>query len=151
MILISLIAVWTPLSAHTQTIPNPTLPNPKLTPGAVRTTDKQDICSHGTRELRLYNTNRDAARERYINILQRYSTTLRQQAPIQLDHLIPLGIGGADADNNLWPQPKEEAELKDKLEWRMRDLVCKENVPPEKLQQEIKENWWSAYQRYVKP
>jgi hypothetical protein len=46
-----------------------------------------------------------------------------------MDHLIPLGIGGADTDNNLWPQPKEEAELKDKLEWRMRDMVCKENVP----------------------
>lgn len=71
------------------------------------------------------------------------------ERPIQMDHLIPLGIGGADNDNNLWPQPKAEAELKDKLEWRMRDLVCKENVPPEKLQQEIRTNWWDAYRKYV--
>jgi hypothetical protein len=131
-----------------------TLPNPKLTPGAVRTTDKQDICSHGTRELRLYNTNRNASRERYAHVLRSYNFAYQQtgkRPAIELDHLVPLGIGGADEENNLWPQPKEEAELKDKLEWRMRDLVCKENVPPEKLQREIKENWWSAYQRYVKP
>jgi hypothetical protein len=67
----------------------------------------------------------------------------------QLDHLVPLGIGGADDESNLWPQPYDEAILKDKLEWRMRDLVCKENVPVEKLQQEIRTNWWDAYKKYV--
>jgi hypothetical protein len=68
---------------------------------------------------------------------------------IQMDHLVPLGIGGADDESNLWPQPYDEAILKDKLEWRMRDLVCKENIPVEKLQQEIRANWWDAYKKYV--
>jgi phage pi2 protein 07 len=70
-----------------------------------------------------------------------------------MDHLIPLGIGGADDESNLWPQPYDEAILKDKLEWHMRDLVCKENVRSpaqiEKLQQEIRTNWWDAYKKYV--
>jgi hypothetical protein len=137
-----------------------TLPNPKLTPGSVRTTDANEICSHGTRELRLYNNDRARARERYVHVLRSYSVQNGSDKEYkgvanhrQMDHLIPLGIGGADSDDNLWPQPYDEAILKDKLEWRMRDLVCKENVRSpaqiEKLQQEIRTNWWDAYKKYV--
>jgi hypothetical protein len=138
-----------------------TLPNPKLTPGSVRTTDANEICSHGTRELRLYNQDRERARERYVHVLRSYNDrgvgvhTSGMETPKhhQLDHLVPLGIGGADDESNLWPQPYDEAILKDKLEWRMRDLVCKENVRSpaqiEKLQQEIRTNWWDAYKKYV--
>jgi hypothetical protein len=112
----------------------------------VRTTDTNEICSHGTRELRHWSP------ERSIYILRRYQLNagvVYSLRSVQTDHLIPLGIGGADNDDNLWPQPYAEALLKDKLEWRMRDLVCKENVPPEKLQQEIRTNWWDAYRKYV--
>ena len=48
----------------------------------------------------------------------------------EIDHLVPLGIGGADADANLWPEPRRtiepvwNAEAKDRLEWKLRDLVC---------------------------
>jgi hypothetical protein len=160
-------------SLHAQT-----LPNPKLTPGSVRTTDANEICSHGTRELRLYNNDRARARERYVHVLRSYNDRARARERYvhvlrsyndrgvgvhtsgmetpkhhQLDHLVPLGIGGADDESNLWPQPYDEAILKDKLEWRMRDLVCKENVRSpaqiEKLQQEIRTNWWDAYKKYV--
>jgi hypothetical protein len=115
----------------------------------VRTTDKNEICSHGTRELRLYNQDRDQARERYVHILQHYNSGTYGRTPVQLDHLIPLGIGGADEENNLWPQPKDEALLKDRLEFRMRDMVCKEGYPIGKLQEEIRTNWWDAYKKYV--
>jgi hypothetical protein len=130
---------------------SPTLPNPKLTPGSVRTTDAKEICSHGTRELRLYNNDKERARERYVHVLRSYGVNAisAKTNKSQLDHLVPLGIGGADDESNLWPQPYDEAILKDKLEWRMRDLVCKENVPSEKLQQEIRTNWWDAYKKYV--
>jgi hypothetical protein len=122
----------------------------------VRTTDANEICSHGTRELRLYNQDRERARERYVHVLRSYDVQNGSDkkhpdvdhAP-QMDHLIPLGIGGTDNDDNLWPQPFAEAMLKDKLEWRMRDLVCKEHVPVEKLQQEIRTNWWDAYRKYI--
>lgn len=136
-------------AANGQTL-TPSLPNPKLTPGAVRTTDTKDICSHGTRELRLYNKDRERSHERYAYILHTFNIQeqhIRQK--YQLDHLIPLGIGGADEENNLWPQPRDEAELKDRLEFRMRDMVCKEGYPVGKLQEEIRTNWWDAYKKYV--
>jgi hypothetical protein len=88
-----------------------------------------------------------------MHVLRSYEFNKPNVRTHQMDHLIPLGVGGADDDNNLWPQPYDEAILKDKLEWRMRDLVCKENVRSpaqiEKLQQEIKTNWWDAYKKYV--
>ena len=38
----------------------------------------------------------------------------------EFDHLIPLCAGGSDDIRNLWPQPIDEAHLKDKLE----DTIC---------------------------
>jgi hypothetical protein len=46
----------------------------------------------------------------------------------EIDH--PLGIDGSDEPSNLWPKPTRalepmwNAEVKDVLEWRLRDLVC---------------------------
>jgi hypothetical protein len=48
----------------------------------------------------------------------------------EVDHLIPLCLGGADDDKNLWPEPRRgiekewPAELKDDLEHRLCQLVC---------------------------
>jgi hypothetical protein len=48
----------------------------------------------------------------------------------EVDHLIPLGIGGSDDDRKVWPEPRRQlepvwsAERKDELEWKLRDLVC---------------------------
>lgn len=127
----------------------------------MRSTDATDICAHGTRELRLYNQDRAAEHDRYVRIVQRYNTIFtslgRAQArgAIQLDHVIPLGIGGADSEDNIWPQPKAEAELKDKLEWRMRDMICAYGASsPEQvktLQREIATDWVAAYKKYVQP
>lgn len=132
------------------------LPDKTLTPGAVRTTSKSEICSHGTRELRLYNTDRRKARQREDHILERYGVLGALPIPVaghtqnfQFDHLIPLGIGGADDDRNLWPQPYPDAKLKDKLEWRIRDLVCREGADVVTLQREIATNWGAAYKKYV--
>jgi hypothetical protein len=147
-----------PNGAHMQraiTPPHWILPDKQLTPGAVRTTNVSEICSHGTRELRHW------SRERDDHVLQRYGLADRhiregvrgsqdiRRADFQIDHLVPLGIGGADDDNNLWPQPYPDAEAKDRLEWRMRDLVCKQNYPVTQLQDEIKRDWVRAYKKYV--
>ena len=42
-----------------QATPAAIAPDPTLTPGAVRTTDVSEICSHGTRELRHWDRERD--------------------------------------------------------------------------------------------
>jgi hypothetical protein len=100
------------------------IPDPTLTPGAVRTTDVGEICSTGTRQLRHWDRARDD------RIMAEYGLAAGAHPDYEVDHLVPLGIGGADADANLWPEPRRSieptwnAEAKDRLEWKLRDLVC---------------------------
>jgi hypothetical protein len=100
------------------------VPDPTLTPGAVRTTDVALICSAGTRELRHW------SRERDDFILREYGLPPGPHPQYEIDHLVPLGLGGADDDANLWPEPRRSieptwnAEARDRLELRLRELVC---------------------------
>jgi hypothetical protein len=63
--------------------------------------------------------------------------------------------GGADSDDNLWPEPRRSiepvwnAERKDRLEWYMADLVCSGKLDLPVAQEAIRANWIEAYERYV--
>ena len=136
-------------SVHAQTTIG-TMPDPTLTPGAVRTTNIGEICSTGTRELRHW------SRERDTKILAEYGLpNVAGHIGYEIDHLIPLSIGGSDADANLWPQPRRSiepvwnAETKDDLEWKLRDLVCGGALDVRTAQRAISEDWTAAYRKYV--
>jgi hypothetical protein len=126
------------------------VPDPTLTPGAVRTIDVGEICSHGTRELRHWN------RERDDRIMTEYGLPAGPHPDFELDHLVPLGIGGADDERNLWPEPRRSlestwnAERKDRLEWRLRDLICSGALDAREAQREIAEDWTEAYGKYFR-
>ena len=100
------------------------VPDPTLTPGAVRTTDAFDVCSHGTAQLR------HMSRDRSDAIMVAYGLPGGRHEAYEIDHLIPLSIGGSDDDVNLWPEPRRmiepewSAERKDELEMRLHALVC---------------------------
>lgn len=125
------------------------VPDPTLTPGAVRTTDVALICSTGTRELRTW------SRERDDRITAEYGLPPGPHPEYEIDHLIPLGIGGADDDKNLWPEPRRSiepqwnAEAKDRLEWRLRDLVCGGQLDVREAQKAIAEDWTEAYRKFI--
>jgi hypothetical protein len=101
------------------------VPDPTLTPGVMRTTDVAEICANGTRGLRHW------SRERDDRIMHEYGLPAGPHPDYEVDHLIPLGIGGADEDKNLWPEPRRSieptwnAERKDELEYKLRELVCR--------------------------
>jgi hypothetical protein len=81
---------------------DPTIvPDPTITPGAVRTTDAGEICSTVTRQLRYW------SRERDDHIMAEYGLPPGPHPDFEIDHLVPLGIGGADDDRNLWPSRDE--------------------------------------------
>jgi hypothetical protein len=126
------------------------VPDPTLTPGAVRTTDVGEICSHGTRELRHWD------RERDDHIMAEYGLPAGPHPDFEIDHLVPLGIGGADSDANLWPEPRRSiepqwnAETKDRLEWKLRDLVCSGQLDVAAAQRAIADNWVEAYGRFFR-
>ncbi|WP_443479020.1 hypothetical protein ACLIMP_26055 (plasmid) [Novosphingobium aerophilum] len=79
----------------------------------------------------------------------------QSMADYELDHLIPISIGGAPFnERDLWLQPRKgRANAKDKNDlayvlWR---LVCRHEVPLATAQKAISENWIAAYQTYATP
>jgi hypothetical protein len=72
----------------------------------------------------------------------------------ELDHLIPLELGGASTATNLWPEPltgSRGAHRKDDLENALRRQVCSGAVSLAVAQLAIAANWEDAYQTFVGP
>lgn len=68
----------------------------------------------------------------------------------ELDHVVPLSIGGAPSDErNLWVQPIAEALIKDRLEQTLRASVCAGTVDLVEAQRAIASDWWNAHRVYV--
>jgi hypothetical protein len=71
------------------------------------------------------------------------------------DHLIPLSLGGAPADQrNLWPEPRQSpdgwgADRKDELERVLHGLVCAGRLPLALAQRSIARDWTAAYRQFV--
>ena len=95
--------------------PKPLLPDPKLTPGDVFDVTLQDICTPGySRKVRA------VPRSLRIEAYRKYGITSPNPGDYQLDHLIPLCLGGSNSIRNLWPQSYRtspwNAHVKDVLE-----------------------------------
>ena len=76
-------------------------------------------------------------------------------ADYELDHLIPISIGGAPLDaRDLWLQPRRgQANAGDKnvLAYVLWRLVCTHQVPLATAQHDISHDWTRAYQLYATP
>jgi hypothetical protein len=102
------------------------LPDPIITHGQLAS--MSPVCGR-TDGLRHWTRERDDA------VLKAYGLPPGPHPKYQIDHLIPLCLGGADTLANLWPQPKDEAILKDKLEIRVCEVVCDPRVVDHKVTQ----------------
>lgn len=69
----------------------------------------------------------------------------------ELDHLIPLELGGCpDCETNLWPQPRgvfPGAREKDEAEDYLNHEVCSGAMPLAEAQREIAFDWYAVYKR----
>jgi len=76
-------------------------------------------------------------------------------ADYELDHLIPISIGGAPLDRrDLWLQPRSgQANASDKnvLAYVLWRLVCTHQVPLATAQRAMSHDWTRAYQLYATP
>lgn len=123
------------------------LPNPTLTPGTTfpGTTAAQVCAAHyrvGVGEAHV------SARRRAF---EAYDVDYSAHARYELDHLVPVALGGDNSAGNLWPQPlagAAGARLKDALEIRLVDLVCAHKVALGRAQRALTTNWWAAYHTY---
>ena len=79
----------------------------------------------------------------------------KPMADYELDHLIPISIGGAPLDpRDLWLQPRHgQANAGDKnvLAYVLWRLVCTHQLPLATAQREIRHDWTRAYQLYATP
>ena len=75
----------------------------------------------------------------------------------EIDHLIPLCLGGSDDPSNLWPEPRRSiepkwnAEAKDRLERFMCDMVCSGTLDIGTAQEAFAKDWIAAYHKYYEP
>ena len=126
------------------------LPNPSLTTGEVRTSNKQDICST------LTSTVRNVPELEKKLVYQEYGMTNDKSACSQgyeIDHLISLELGGSNDIHNLWPQSycgQWNAHDKDKLENELHRQVCSGKMSVPDAQDCIASNWITCYQKVMK-
>src|SRR6266568_2196320 len=128
------------------------LPNPKLTPGAIRTTNAIEICADTFRTGPYRHTT--AAMKKQV--CRSYGV---ERCPLldvmEIDHLIPLELGGADEVTNLWPELAEYKagpgfHIKDQLENELHRRVCRGKMALPAAQSCIAKNWVQCNDRIVK-
>ena len=72
-------------------------------------------------------------------------------AAFELDHAVPLALGGAPFDhNNLWLEPIAEAKRKDRLEVKLQHLVCKGALTLDQARAEEWPDWQASYRARIK-
>lgn len=95
---------------------------------------------------------RNVSSSRYAPLYKKYGLSYPQASgAYELDHLVPLELGGSNDDANLWPEPASPApgfHQKDKLENGLHDLACSGQLPLADAQRAIAENWYAAYETY---
>ncbi len=124
--------------AHTHIQNGHVLPDSSFTPGAVRSTDVHEICTVSTRNFR----HTTSAMKRQVCTAYGYTKqNCPQQNTMEIDHLIPLELGGADDVRNLWPELAPDFHVKDKVETRLHDLVCAGKMKITDAQDLIRTDW----------
>src|SRR5260370_16590009 len=77
-----------------------------------------------------------------------YGATPQPGVCCEVDHLIPLELGGSNADSNLWPEPytpKPGAREKDVLETFLHFAACGGTLDLKKAHQQSTADWDRAY------
>ena len=72
-----------------------------------------------------------------------YGVSIHERNEFQVDHLVPISLGGSNDPTNLWPQlytPESGAAEKDLLERQLRGLVCSNVIPLPEAQGAIAAN-----------
>jgi hypothetical protein len=122
------------------------LPDSRLTPGAALLAGRQTVCAQASTKNKVV----PIALQR--KVFQEYGIAGAEPRAYEIDYLITPALGGADDIHNLWPHSYSatvwNAEVKDALEDRLRELVCDGSLDLSEAQREIAIDWIAAYKKY---
>lgn len=117
------------------------LPNPKLTPGDIRSRDRKAICAPGY--IKSVGKTPQTSREKAYSLYG-----IKRRKDFEIDHLVSKGLGGSNDIKNLYPQPFGgvwNVQKKDQLENLLHRLVCSGKANLEESQRQIARDWISLY------
>lgn len=120
-------------------------PNPDWTPGGVMGITQEEICTTSTKGRRHVTT----ATKRQVFAAYNISYPAPSGA-YEVDHFIPLELGGSNDVSNLWPEaakPVPGFHEKDRVETYLHDQVCKAGMDLAEAQRIIVKDWLSYYQQ----
>jgi hypothetical protein len=124
------------------------VPSPTITPGVARVANKQELCGTNLEK------NREVPEALRHRVFQRYGIPRADTKAYEVDYLITPALGGSDDIRNLWPQSYSatvwNAQVKDALEDRLRELVCSGDLNLATAQHEISTDWIAAYKKYFR-
>ena len=135
------------------------LPDSKFTPGAIDsrliadTSGKHHVVNRVEANLcaKDFRTGpwRKVSESEKKNACKEYGITEGCPGPAyELDHLISLEIGGSDDVTNLWPQPLNQARIKDHgTEDPLPKLVCSGKITLKDAQECISKDWVSCMEK----
>jgi hypothetical protein len=124
------------------------LPDDRITPGVIRTTNQKEICDPKFRSAPFRLTTQAMKNEVYKAYgVQRNAGVCK--GGCEVDHRVPLELGGLDDVKNLWPQPSQPVpgfHEKDKLENYLKHAVCiDKKMPLADAQKALMGDWYVAY------
>ncbi len=121
------------------------LPDYSCTPGATMTVDLSIVCHTST------DTRRHVSRNLRVAVYREYGVSYPQGAGMyEVDHLIPLELGGSNDINNLWleaAEPRPGFHEKDAYENYLHAQVCSGKMILADAQHAIATNWLEGYER----
>ncbi len=125
------------------------MPNRQLTPGVTfPSVTAGDVCTPGWASA-----HRNVTQEQYHEVYAEYGIPYPEPSgTYELDHLIPLELGGDNENTNLWPEPASPTpgyHQKDILEKALHERVCSGQLGLGAAQHDIATNWYAAYREYV--
>jgi hypothetical protein len=133
------------------------LPDPQCTPGAVNPQVSQEtihntICVSGfSKSVRPPTSYTDPLK---VQLMKSYGFA-DSRSNYELDHLIPLEVGGAPSDvKNLWPESRygePNSIEKDKFENYLHAQVCSDSMNLSEAQKEIATNWFYYWDKAGRP
>jgi hypothetical protein len=145
-------AAKTPSTQTVLLAPSPTktgsayvYPNPSLTLGAVLTTDASTICAPG-----YASSVRDVSTATKKEVYAEYGVSYPQPlGAYEVDHFIPLEIGGSNDISNLWLEPATPTpgfHQKDQFENFEHAQVCNGTISVAEAQRRMVSDWYFYWQ-----